>query len=434
LAREIVMPRLSDSMEEGTILKWLVAEGDELREGQPLVEVETDKAVVTHEADAPATVLALLVGEGANVAVGAPILVVGQAGESLPEQGSPQALAAATELAAAAGPGPPAVPTTAAGAGEPAAAVAAPPPSSPGSSRVKASPLARRIAAELQVDLHALSGSGPHGRVIRADVERAARSGNGKGGVGTGAPRPAADSAGGSPADSAGAKGEATRHDLSTIQRTVARRMAESRATVPDIELRSEVDMTAAVALREQLRARPDLVLPSLNDLIVKAAALALREFPRVNGAYRDAQFETYTRVNIGIAVAGEDSLVVPIVFDADTKSLDEVAQTTRALAARVRDGSISPGDLAGGTFSISNLGMFGIDSFSAVINPPQAAILAVGALRRRPVVIESGEIAARETVQLTLACDHRIVYGVEGARFMTRLRELLERPFALLV
>ncbi len=428
------MPRLSDSMEEGTILKWLVAEGDELREGQPLVEVETDKAVVTHEADAPATVLALLVGEGANVAVGAPILVVGQAGESLPEQGSPEALAAATELAAERS-GPPAAPTTLAGVRAPTEpAGAAPPPSSPGSSRVKASPLARRIAAELHVDLHALSGSGPYGRVIRADVERAARAGNGDGGVGTAARTPAPDPARRSPGESVGAKGEATRHALSIIQRTVARRMAESRATVPDIELRGEVDMTAAVALREQLRARPDLVLPSLNDLIVKAAALALREFPRVNGAYRDGEFETYTRVNIGIAVAGEDSLVVPTVFDADTKSLEQIAQTTRALAGRVRDGSISPSDLAGGTFSISNLGMFGIDSFSAVINPPQAAILAVGALQRRPVVIESGEIAARETVQLTLACDHRIVYGVDGARFMARLRELLERPFALLV
>ena len=232
----------------------------------------------------------------------------------------------------------------------------------------------------------------------------------------------------------AGAKGEATRHELTSIQRTVARRMAESRATVPDIELRSEVDMTAAVALREQLRALPDLTLPSLNDLIVKAAALALREFPRVNGAYRDAQFETYARVNVGIAVAGEDSLVVPTVFDADTKSLREIAETTRALAGRVRDGSISPRDLAGATFSISNLGMFGIDSFSAVINPPQAAILAVGAMRRRPLVLDSGEIAARETVQLTLACDHRIVYGVDGARFMARLRELLEQPLALLV
>jgi pyruvate dehydrogenase E2 component (dihydrolipoamide acetyltransferase) len=419
LAREIVMPRLSDSMEEGTILKWLVAEGDELHEGQPLVEVETDKAVVTHEADAPATVLALLVGEGASVAVGAPILVVGQAGESLPERSSAQAQAAAAELGAGPGAGSPG----AGSPGAPTAGVAVLEPSSPtrdaGSTtgRVKASPLARRIAAERHVDLSALAGSGPHGRVIRADVERAAAPRNGNGEAAT------PGLTGAAATHVAGAKGEATRHELTTIQRTVARRMAESRATVPDIELRSDVDMTAAVALREQLRALPDLTLPSLNDLIVKATALALREFPRVNGAYRDGQFETYARVNVGIAVAGEDSLIVPTVFDADAKSLREIAETTRALAGRVRDGSITPSELAGATFSVSNLGMFGIDSFSAVINPPQAAILAVGAMRRRPVVLDSGEIAARETVQLTLACDHRIVYGVDGARFMARLR-----------
>jgi pyruvate dehydrogenase E2 component (dihydrolipoamide acetyltransferase) len=430
LAREIVMPRLSDSMEEGTILKWLVAEGDELHEGQPLVEVETDKAVVTHEADAPATVLALLVGEGASVAVGAPILVVGQAGESLPERSSAQAQAAAAELGAGPGAGSPG----AGSPGAPTAGVAVLEPSSPtrdaGSTtgRVKASPLARRIAAERHVDLSALAGSGPHGRVIRADVERAAAPRNGNGEAAT------PGLTGAAATHVAGAKGEATRHELTTIQRTVARRMAESRATVPDIELRSDVDMTAAVALREQLRALPDLTLPSLNDLIVKATALALREFPRVNGAYRDGQFETYARVNVGIAVAGEDSLIVPTVFDADAKSLREIAETTRALAGRVRDGSITPSELAGATFSVSNLGMFGIDSFSAVINPPQAAILAVGAMRRRPVVLDSGEIAARETVQLTLACDHRIVYGVDGARFMARLRGLLEQPLALLL
>ena len=211
--------------------------------------------------------------------------------------------------------------------------------------------------------------------------------------------------------------------------------MAESRATVPDIELRAEIDMTAAVALREQLRELAADPLPSFNDLIVKAAALALREFPRVGGAYRDGQFETYGRVNVGIAVAAPDALVVPTVFDADIKSRGARSpQTTRALAARVRDGSITPAELSGATFSISNLGMYGIDSFSAVINSPQAAILAVGALRKRPVVLDSGEIVARDTVQLALACDHRIVYGVDGAQFMARLRELLQAPLSLLV
>jgi pyruvate dehydrogenase E2 component (dihydrolipoamide acetyltransferase) len=210
--------------------------------------------------------------------------------------------------------------------------------------------------------------------------------------------------------------------------------MSESRATVPDIELRIEVDMTAAVGLRNQLRGVSGDGLPSLNDLIVKAVALTLREFPRVNGAYRDGSFEEYTRVNVGIAVAAEDALVVPTVFDADTKSLGAIAAATRALAQRVRDDSITPSDLGGATFSISNLGMYGIDGFSAVINPPQAAILAVGAVRRRPVVDEAGEIVARQTVQLSLACDHRIVYGVDGARFMARLRERLEHPLSLLL
>lgn len=448
MAREIVMPRLSDSMEEGTILKWLVAAGESVAEGDPIVEVETDKAVVTHEADAGATVLGLLAEEGASVAVGAPIMVVGEPGETLPEPvafehalpPSHAAESVATLTAASAGEaaasGSNAAPVAAASppgassaATSAAAALAA--PAGPGG-RVKASPLARRIAAELGVDVTVLTGSGPQGRVIRSDVEQAAasgagapaRAGNGNGHAGT-AP---------APPDGTGAKGETTRHTLTTIQRTVARRMAESRATVPDIELRAEIDMTAAVALREQLRELAHDRLPSFNDLIVKAVGLALREFPRVGGAYRDGQFETYGRVNVGIAVAAPDALFVPTVFDADTKSVSEIAQTTRALAARVRDGSITPAELSGATISISNLGMYGIDSFSAVINSPQAAILAVGALGKRPVVLDSGEIVARDTVHLALACDHRIVYGVDGAQFMARLRDLLQAPLGLLL
>jgi pyruvate dehydrogenase E2 component (dihydrolipoamide acetyltransferase) len=209
--------------------------------------------------------------------------------------------------------------------------------------------------------------------------------------------------------------------------------MAESRATVPDFELRCEVDMSQAVAVREQLRALCDPP-PSYNDLIVKAAALALTEYPRVNGSYRDAEFESFPRVNIGIAVAAQDALVVPTIFDADRKTVAEIAAESRSLAARVRDGSVTPGDLSGGTFSISNLGMFGVDSFSAVINPPQAAILAVGSLKPRPLVDAAGAVVARPTINLTLACDHRILYGADGARFLARVRELLEQPVALLL
>jgi pyruvate dehydrogenase E2 component (dihydrolipoamide acetyltransferase) len=377
---------------------------------------------VTYEADAAGTVLALAVSEGSSVPVGAPIAVLGEADESLPRRGSPEALAA--------------VGAPAAELGQPVSGKRpdSPPAGDSPPARVKASPLARRIAAELAVDIAAVTGSGPQGRVIRADVERAATADGDRTAEVSAPPGERMSPPASASGEPGAAKGRASRQELTRLQRTVARRMAESRATVPDIELRAEVDMTQSVLLREQLRAVCGEVLPSLNDLVVKAAALALREFPRVNGAYRDSKFETYSRVNVGIAVAGEDALVVPTIFDADSKSLATIATETRTLAARVRDGSIAPSDLAGGTFTVSNLGMYGIDSFSAVINPPQAAILAVGSMRRRPVVDESGEIVARQTIQLTFACDHRIVYGVDGARFLAHMRELLGRPLSLLL
>ncbi|MHB1837044.1 MAG: dihydrolipoamide acetyltransferase family protein, partial [Solirubrobacteraceae bacterium] len=389
-----------------------------------------------------------------SVAVGAVIAVVGARGEDGGAAAPPVPAAAS---AAAAAPVPAAAPAPAV-AQAPAAAPAHPIAAAAARTRVKASPLARRIAAELGVDLRTLAGSGPQGRVIKSDVERSVRDGNGAGAAipdvqpdlqdAARAPEPRAlpelravpaqapAQAGASvPATAAdGVKGEVTRHALSHVQRTIARRMAQSRATVPDFELRCEVDMSRAVALREQLREISDPP-PSYNDLLVKAAATALREFPRVNGSYRDETFEEYGRVNVGIAVAAPDALVVPTIFDADRLSLSEIAAVSRALAAKVRDGTVSPAELGGSTFSISNLGMYGIDSFSAVVNPPQAAILAVGSLRRRPVVDESsGEVVARETIELTLACDHRILYGADAARFLARVRELLERPLAMLV
>jgi pyruvate dehydrogenase E2 component (dihydrolipoyllysine-residue acetyltransferase) len=414
VAREIIMPRLSDSMEEGTVLQWLVAEGDEIEAGQPLVEVETDKATVTYEADASGTVLALSVSEGASVPVGAPIAVIGAAGEELPAPPSSATLAAAAAPAAPAATSAPA----------PAAPVSRSPSPPPGG-RPKASPLARRLAAERGVDLSGVAGSGPNGRVVRADVERADATANG-GELGVAPPALAQPGV-------VSAKGEATVQPLGRLQQTVARRMAESRATVPDFELRCEVDMSAVVELRRRLREVADPA-PSYNDIIVKAAALALREFPRVNAAYRDGAVETYSRINVGIAVAAEDALVVPTIVDADRLSLGEIARSARELAARVRDGSVSPAELAGGTFTVSNLGMYGVDSFSAVINPPQAAILAVGSLRARPVVLEGGEVTARPTVNLSLACDHRVLYGADGARFLDRVRDLLERPDALVL
>ncbi|MET0557594.1 MAG: dihydrolipoamide acetyltransferase family protein [Solirubrobacterales bacterium] len=229
------------------------------------------------------------------------------------------------------------------------------------------------------------------------------------------------------------AKGQTTYQELSKLQSTVARRMAESKATAPHFYLEVEVDMSRAVEARGRLKAaaRAGEVAPSFNDMVVKACALALREFPRANGAYRDGRFELYSRINVGVAVAGQDALVVPTVFDADRKGLRQIAEESRALAQRVRDGQITPPELSGGTFTVSNLGMYGIDAFAAVINAPQAGILAVGAIAERPAV-RDGEIVAAQLMNMTLACDHRILYGADGAEFLARVRALLEEPLAL--
>jgi pyruvate dehydrogenase E2 component (dihydrolipoyllysine-residue acetyltransferase) len=251
------------------------------------------------------------------------------------------------------------------------------------------------------------------------------------------APAPAAPPAGPTPGVAEKpetAKGQVEVVELTRLQQTVARRMAESKATAPHFYLQAEFDMTAAVEGRAKLKAmaREGEAVPTFNDMIVKACALALREHPRANGAYKDGRIELYSRINVGVAVAAQDALVVPTVFDADLKGLRRISSETRALAARVRDGSITPPELSGGTFTVSNLGMYGISNFHAVINTPQAGILAIGELKAKPVVTESGEIGARQLMGVTLACDHRILYGADGAVFLARVRELLEEPLGL--
>jgi pyruvate dehydrogenase E2 component (dihydrolipoamide acetyltransferase) len=230
------------------------------------------------------------------------------------------------------------------------------------------------------------------------------------------------------------AKGQTTYEELSKTQQVISRRMSESKATAPHFYLRATVDMSEAVAGREQVKARamPGDVIPSFNDMVVKACALALREHPRANGAYRDGRFELYSRVNVGVAVAAQDALIVPTVFDADRKGLRQIATESRALAVKVREGQITPPELSGATFTVSNLGMYGIDGFSAVINPPQAAILAVGAIVERPVVRDGAQLATAHLMQVDLACDHRILYGAPAAEFLARVRALLEEPLSL--
>jgi pyruvate dehydrogenase E2 component (dihydrolipoamide acetyltransferase) len=453
MPEEVVMPRLSDSMEEGTVLKWLKSVGDEVAVGDELVEIETDKANMVYESDLAGTLVELLAQEGDTLPVGDPIARVGEASEVASNGGGAAGAASAAarpgdgagaEAEAADKPGiehraaagaPPAVPSPAQAPPTPAAA---PSETAAGDGRVKASPIAKRIARERGLDLHGLSGSGPGGRIVKADVERALEAGVA---APAAAPPPEAPPAPAPAGPTPGvaekpetAKGQVEVVELTKLQQTVARRMAESKATAPHFYLQAEFDMTAAVEGRAKLKemAKEGEPVPTFNDMVVKACAIALREHPRANGAYRDGRIELYSRVNVGVAVAAQDALVVATVFDADLKGLRQISSETRALAARIRDGQITPPELSGGTFTVSNLGMYGISNFHAVINTPQAGILAVGELRARPVVTDSGEIEARQMMGVTLACDHRILYGTDGAIFLSRVRKLLEEPLGL--
>jgi pyruvate dehydrogenase E2 component (dihydrolipoamide acetyltransferase) len=396
MATDIVMPRLSDSMEEGTVLSWLKSVGDEVAVGDELVEIETDKANMVFEADAAGTLVEIVASEGDTLPIGEVIARVGDASG-----------------------------TSGDGAGEARARLQAPPaqpqPDSGSNGRVKASPLARRVAAERGVDLAALAGSGPGGRVVKADVQAAVVESPPAEVPGTlPAQAPLSAPAGTTPGS---AKGTVETVELTKLQQTVARRMAESKATAPHFYLQSNIDMTRCFEARSQIKsaAREGEVVPSFNDMVIRACAIALREFPRANGAYRDGQWELYSRVNVGIAVAAHEALVVPTIFDADRKGLRRIATEARALASRVRDQSITPPELSGATFTVSNLGMYGISNFHPIINAPQAAILGVGEID-----------ASSHAMGVTLACDHRILYGADGAEFLARVRALLEEPLGL--
>jgi pyruvate dehydrogenase E2 component (dihydrolipoamide acetyltransferase) len=397
---DVGMPRLSDSMEEATVLSWLKRPGDVVARGEPLVEVETDKATMVYEAEDAGVLEEIVVDDGGTAALGdviARLRVADEAGV----RGSPAPTAsprAETAVAAVAD-----LPAT-----------SQPARSRPG--RARATPVARRLAGELGVALEDLGGSGPGGRIVRADVRSAAANGG------------AAQAAG-------GGRGELVEVELTATQRTIARRMSESRSTIPEFTLEVEVDMTSAVQLRADLRSAGHEPPPSYNDVVVRAAALALRDVPALNAGFDAGRVLRYGRVNVGVAVATDDALIVPTIFDADRLPLVELAAEARRLAAGARDRSLQPAELADGTFTVSNLGMFGVRRFHAVINVPQAAILAVGEVAERPVVAADGSLVARTTMEITLSCDHRVVYGAEAGRFLQRLRELLEHhPTRLVV
>jgi pyruvate dehydrogenase E2 component (dihydrolipoamide acetyltransferase) len=431
--REIAMPRLSDSMEQGTILRWLIADGEHVSRGQELVEIETDKASMTYESDRDG-VLQILVAEGENVAVGVPIArVATTSGASIPQPGE-----GASPEASIPGSGEGASHRIYADAQPAANGVAGTTEPTPGS--VLATPLARRAARVHEIDLAEIAGSGPRGRVLRADVLRAAGVAVPVRERGVAAPTVAATSAElpaeAGPVAAAGedggtAKGATRRVEPTRTQRLIARRMAESKATIPEFQVQTDAAMDTAIAFRAELKGILEGEAPSLNDLVVKACALALRGHERANGSYLDGGFELHERVNVGVAVAVEGALVVPVVHDADRKALGQIARETRRLAERVRLGQVTPPELSGATFTVSNLGMYGMTQIVAVVNPPQAAILGVGAIRETLALLD-GEIVERQLMTLTLSCDHRILYGADAALFLAEIKGLLEAPLQL--
>ena len=460
MAEYIVMPKLGFDMREGVLNNWLKQVGDTINRGEVVAEIESDKATLELEAQVAGVLLQTLHGPGDVVPVGANLAIVGQAGEDVSSMAggnggaatAPAATTANAPLAAASAPAvadkpavaqaetapqtsaapaaaesyppaPPAAPTTTADAAEA-------DESYPGG--VRATPVARRLAEEKQVDLLRVTGSGPDGRIRKADVEAfLAAPPAAPTPAATPAPAPAPTAAQSAPV-AAGPDSEEIA--LTRLRQAIGRRMVESKTTVPHFYVTTEVDMVAALALRKQINETlPDEQKVSVNDLIVKAAALALRDFPNLNAAFAGDKIVRHKRINVGSAVAVEGGLLTVVQKDTDTSTLSKVASDNRAMIARAREGKMKPDDVEGGTFTVSNLGAFDVDHFIAIINPPDAAILAVGSAREVPVVV-GGQLAVGTRMKATISADHRVTDGAEAARFMQRFKALLEQPMRLLV
>jgi pyruvate dehydrogenase E2 component (dihydrolipoamide acetyltransferase) len=379
----IAMPRLSDAMESGTIVRWLRAEGDVVAVGDELVEVETDKATMVYEAETAGR-LSRLAPAGSSVRLGDPIAWIGEDAAAAPAAPPAAATPAATPVSA--------------------------------SGRRPASPAARGMARRLGVDLALVRGTGPGGRIVSADVAGAMPA---TALAPAAAPEP-------SPPPVPGAR---TVEALTSVQRTIARRMVEAKA-VPEFVVERDADVAAVLAARDRLKAAGRSV-PSLNDFVIAACARALREHPRANASLDGDDLTLHAAVNVGFAVAAAGTLLVPVVKDAGRKGLAAIAEETRRLAASSRDGSIAPGELAGGTFTVSNLGMMGVDAFTAILNPPQVAILAVARVRREPA-FASGVVVEAARMRLRLTCDHRVLYGADGAALLATICDLITDPVLL--
>ncbi|MFZ9838878.1 MAG: pyruvate dehydrogenase complex dihydrolipoamide acetyltransferase [Opitutaceae bacterium] len=420
MANIIEMPKLSDTMTVGTLAKWLKQEGDVVKAGDMLAEVETDKATMELECFFDGTILKIYAPGGSQVALGAPLCAIGKPGEAVPAP-APKAPAAPAAAPAAAAPAsaPAPAPTPAPAPQPPPAPVAAPGPAG----RIKASPLARKLAAAKGLDLARITGSGPGGRIRRADVLAAAAA-------------PAAAAA--RPIGSVLSKGpiqDERAVAVSNMRGAIARRLLESKTQLPHFYVEIEIDAAPLTALREQLNAalEGEGVKLSVNDFILKASAEALRRVPQVNASWEGNQIRYFAAAHVSFAVAIEDGLITPVVRDAHLKSLFAISTEAKSLGKRAKEKKLAPAEFTGGTFCVSNLGMMGIPRFSAIINPPNAAILAVGTVVRKPVV-RGDRIEIGQTLTVTLSCDHRVVDGAVGAQYLNALKTLLESPALLLL
>ena len=432
MVTKVVLAKLSPTMEEGTIVKWSKNEGDPVKQGDVLAEIETDKANMEMEAMGNGVLRKILVPAGGKAPVGALIGVIADPNEDISKLTAqaapapapkPAAPAAPAPAAAAAAPQPPPEqPTapTAAPAPQPAPVAASAAEGSEGG-RVKASPLARSMAAQQNIPLSSVPGSGPGGRIIKRDIEAWSASGQ------QAAPARTASAVPAGPALTPGQE-----IPLSNMRKVIARRLAESAFTAPHFYVTMEVAMEAAMALREQVIAASETKV-SVNDFIVKACAKALTRFPLVNATWAEDKIVTFGQVDVGIAVAIPDGLITPVVRQADRKSVVDIAHEVNDLAGRAREKKLKPEEYSNATFTISNLGMMGVTEFTAIINPPGSAILAVGAVRKVPVVVDD-DVKVGQRMNLTLSCDHRVVDGALGAQFLGEVRRLLENPLSLLL
>jgi len=423
------MPKLSDTMTEGTVVRWLKKEGDQIEIGDEVAEIETDKATMAMEAFDEGILAKILIPEGGKAPIGSVLAVITAEGESLDDAGATPAPAAAAPVAAApAAAAPPAASSSPVSDPAPAAAApAATPPSS--GERIKSSPLARKIAADQGVDLAGLTGTGPGGRIVKADVVAASQAGPTAPATG----KPAAPA----PAAIAPTMGDGDqRVELSSMRRIIAERLLTSKTTIPHFYLHLEVDAAPLMAIRKQVNAQAEVTHGNkytVNDFILKSVINALQAVPAANASFNGDHIVQFEQIGIAVAVAIDDGLVTPVVKNAAAKSLLQISKEVKDLATRARDKKLKPDEFDGGTITVSNLGAYGIESFDAIINPPQAAILSVGAIIEKPVVVD-GQLSIGLRMNLGLSCDHRVVDGAVGAELLGQIKKLIESPALMLV